>query len=46
MDQIQTGQVNGPASTSPPPSLFWVVVVIRALIAFAIVSVFRDRGQD
>ena len=29
-----------------PPSLFRVVVVIRALIAFAIVSVFRDRAQD
>jgi hypothetical protein len=26
--------------------LFRVVVVIRALVAFAIVSVFRDRAQD
>jgi hypothetical protein len=29
-----------------PPSLFQVVVVIRALIAFAIISVFPDRAQD
>jgi hypothetical protein len=26
--------------------LFRVVVVIRTLVAFAIVSVFRDRAQD
>jgi hypothetical protein len=29
-----------------PPSLFRVVVVIRALVVFAIVSVFRNRAQD
>jgi hypothetical protein len=29
-----------------PPSLFRLVVVIRALVTFAIVSVFRDRAQD
>ena len=27
-------------------ALFQIVVVIRALIAFAIISVFRDRAQD
>jgi hypothetical protein len=31
---------------SSPLSLFRVVVVIRALVVFAIVSVFRDRTQD
>jgi hypothetical protein len=28
------------------PLLFRVVAVIRALVTFAIVSVFRDRAQD
>ena len=31
---------------TPAHSLFRVVVVIRALSAFAIVPVFRDRTQD